>query len=72
MANGSVQIISKLPGNRTLAIRDGVVKTAVLDELIDREEFLIRKECLENKGTDLSKEGKEVTIGSQGKVVNYK
>jgi len=72
MANGSVQIISKVPGNRTLAIRDGVLKTDVLDVLIDREEFVIRKDCLSNTIEKVDKEGREVTISSQGQTVNYK
>jgi len=38
--------VSKAPGNRTLAVRNKLLNTAILDEVIDREEFLIRKKCL--------------------------
>ena len=72
MANGSVQIISKVPGNRTLAIRDGVLKTDVLDALVEREEFMIRKDCLSNTHEKVDKDGREVTIVSQGTTVNNK
>lgn len=64
MSNGSVQFISKAPGNRTLDIRNWVLNTDVMDAVVDREEFLIRKDCLAQK-VELNRTG-ETTVFSQG------
>lgn len=60
MSNGSVQFISKVPGNRTLDVDNFVLQTGTLDEVIDREEFLLRKFCLPRR-TVLDRTG-ETTV----------
>ena len=65
MSNGSVQFISKAPGNRTLDVRNWVLNTDILDDVVDREEFLMRKDCLEQT-SELNRNG-ETTVMSQGK-----